>query len=198
MMPVSSHSLAFSPLPQLLPPPLPTHSPSPGKELPIFPLLPFFLLFHLIFKRKIWINLFCVAEGTTSCELQILANTAIYLKWQIRQSNLLEMRRFFELFSFEKSLCFLVTQGASAQHNLIEMSVLCFNEKVQFGETRWALIRDFISVKEVLGNAWNIFAHWGNCMLSVKFRAAFMSPYYFHMPEAVTYIRSTLCLLIAN
>lgn len=156
MMPVSSHSLAFSPIPRLLPPPLPTHSPSPGKELPISPLLPFFLPFHLIFKREIWINLFCVAEGTTSCELQILANTAIYLKWQIRQSNLLEMRRFFELSSFEKSLCFLISQGASAEQNLIEMSVPCFNEKVQFWETRWALIRDFISVKEVLGNAWNI------------------------------------------
>lgn len=88
--------------------------------------------------------------------------------------------------------------GVSAEQNLIEMSALCFNEKVQFWETRRALIRDFISVKEVLGNAWNIVVHWGNCMLSMKFRVAFTAPYYFHTSEAVTYIRSTLHLLIAN
>lgn len=105
----------FSPLPQLLPPPLPFRSSSPGKELPIFPSPSLFLHFHLIFKREIWINCFCVAEGTTSCELQILANTAIYLKWQIRQSNLLEMRSFFELSSFEK-VC--VCGGASVENIL--------------------------------------------------------------------------------
>lgn len=134
MAPVSSHSLAFSPLPQLLPPPLPFRSSSPGKELPIFASL--FLCFHLIFKREIWINFLCAAEGTTSCELQILANTAIYLKWQIRQSNLLEMRRFFELSSFEK-VCVFSLHGEhlhkrKKKKNLIETSILCFNEKVQF------------------------------------------------------------------
>ena len=103
--------------------------------------LAFFLLFHLIFKREIWINLLCVAEGMTSCELQILANTAIYLKWQIRQSNLQDTRRFFELSSFEKSLCFLIAQGSSAEkRKLIQMSMPHSNEKVQFWDTRWALI----------------------------------------------------------
>ena len=122
MAPVSSHSLAFSPLPQLLPPPLPfplliswqgvTYLPSPSLSL----------CFHLIFKREIWINFFCVAEGTTSCELQILANTAIYLKWQIRQSNLLEMRRFFELSSFEKVCVFSSHGRASAGKKKIKNS----------------------------------------------------------------------------
>lgn len=88
--------------------------------------LPFFLCFHLIFKREIWINFFCVAEGTTSCELQILANTAIYLKWQIKQSNLLEMRRFFELSSFEKVCVFLLhgehLQKKNKKQNLLETS----------------------------------------------------------------------------
>ena len=73
------------------------------------------LRFHLIFKREIWINFFCVAEGTTSCELQILANTAIYLKWQIRQSNLLEMTRCFELSAFEKVCVF-----SSHEEHLLE------------------------------------------------------------------------------
>lgn len=86
----------------------------------------FFLCFHLIYKREIWINFSCVADGTTSCELQILANTAIYLKRQIRQSNLLEMRGFFELSSFEK-VCFLI-----AEENLIERSIPRFNVKLQF------------------------------------------------------------------
>lgn len=128
MMPVSSHSLAFSPLPQL-PPFL---SSSPGVELPIFSPFPF-LRFHRIFKCEIWINLFCVAERTTSCELQILANTAIYLKWQIRQSNLLEVRRFFELPSFEK-MCIFSSHGEHLLENLIEITFL------QFWETRSALI----------------------------------------------------------
>lgn len=115
--------------------------------------LPFFLCFHLIFKREIWINFFCVAEGTTSCELQILANTAIYLKWQIKQSNLLEMRRFFELSSFEKVCVFLLhgehlQKKKSAFRNI--NNILSFNEKVQFWETR-ALICIFIYVNKVSG-----------------------------------------------
>lgn len=94
-------SRLFSALPLLLPPPLiswqvVTHLP------PLSFLFFFFFRFHLIFRREIWINFSCVAEGTTFCELQILANTAIYLKWQIRQSNLPESRRFFELSSFER------------------------------------------------------------------------------------------------
>lgn len=51
------------------------------------PFSSFFLSVHRTSKREIWINV-CVSEGTASCELQILANTAIYLKLQIRQSNL--------------------------------------------------------------------------------------------------------------
>lgn len=96
-----------------------------------FPFL--LLLFHLIFKREIWINLFCVAEGTTSCELQILANTAIYLKWQIRQSNLLEMRRFFELSSFEK-VCVFSSHGEHLQKkNLIDAVIKEYSSEIKDG-----------------------------------------------------------------
>lgn len=63
----------------------------------------------------------------TSCELQILANTAIYLKWQISQSNLLEMRGFFELSPSEKVCFFLI-----AEENLTERPIPHFNVKVQF------------------------------------------------------------------
>lgn len=113
MAPVSSHSLATSFLYTL---PLLSRPSSPGKYSPIFPsCLPFFFRFHLIFRREIWINFSCVAEGMTFCELQILANTAIYLKWQIRRSNLPESRRFFELSSFERvcvlSRCCRKSQG---------------------------------------------------------------------------------------
>lgn len=101
------------------------------------------LRFHLIFRREIWINFSCVAEGTTFCELQILANTAIYLKWQIRRSNLPESRRFFELFSFER-VCvrscrrresqgkrwlqdFNVKYNSTKQDSLRLESLLCLN-----------------------------------------------------------------------
>lgn len=103
MTPVSSHSLAFSSTPTVsLTTPLPSAPHLLAKSYLSF----LFLFFRLIFKLEIWINLFCVAEGTTSSELQILANAAIYLKWQIRQSNLLEMRSFFELSLFEKVCVF--------------------------------------------------------------------------------------------
>lgn len=198
MMPVSSHSLAFSPLPQLLPPLLPTLSPSPGKELPIFPLLPFFSSSILYSNVKYGLTSSVWLRGRlpVNCKfwptLQFIWNgksgKAIYWKWGGSLN-----------FPPLKKVCVFSSHGvASAEQNLIEMSAPCFNEKVQFWETRWALIHDFISVKEVLGNAWNIFVHWGNCMLSMKFRVAFAAPYYFHTPEAVTYIRNTLHLLIAN
>lgn len=92
------HSLAFPPLPQFLLPPFPSAPHLLARSYLSSLSFLFFspLWFHLIFKREIWINF--------SCELQILANTAIYLKWQIRQSNLLEMRRFFEL-SFPDEVC---------------------------------------------------------------------------------------------
>lgn len=89
--------------------------------------------FHLIFKREIWINFLCAAEETTSCELQILANAAIYLKWQIRRSNLLEIRRCFELSSYEEVCCF----GAWAEETAdapVETSILFVNNKVQSEE----------------------------------------------------------------
>lgn len=87
---------------------------------------PFFSSSFLNSNMKMWINLFCVARGTTSCELQILANTAIYLKWQIRQGNLLDMTRFFELSSFEK-VCLFIARGATA--DTLRMSVLGFMKK---------------------------------------------------------------------
>lgn len=96
-----------SALPLLLPPSsLPLPALISWQVVTYLPPSSFFspLRFHLIFRREIWINFSCVAEGTTPCELQILANTAIYLKWQIRQSNLPESRRFFELSSFERVL----------------------------------------------------------------------------------------------
>lgn len=91
----ASPAAPSSPSPHLL---ASSHLSSPS----FLPFFPFFFRFHLIFRREIWINFSCVAEGTTFCELQILANTAIYLKWQIRRSNLPESRRFFELSSFER------------------------------------------------------------------------------------------------
>lgn len=158
-------------------------------ELPISPLLSFFLPFHLIFKCEIWINLLCVAEGTTSCELQILANTAIYLKWQIRESNLLEMRRFFELSSLWKKFVFSHCTGCSCRTNSYRnaCAVLLwkkYNSEKQDGLWFRTLLR-WTRCWEVLGISWR------NWMLSVKFRFAFVSPYYFHMVEAVTYVRST-------
>ncbi len=91
------------------------------------------LCFHLIFKREIWINFFCVAEGMTSCELQILANTAIYLKWQIRRSNLLGIRRFFELSSFEK-VCVFPSRGEHLlRNNLFCALMKKYNSEEQDG-----------------------------------------------------------------
>lgn len=47
----------------------------------------YFLSVQRTSKCGIWINA-CASEGTAPCELQILADAAIFWKWQIRQSNL--------------------------------------------------------------------------------------------------------------
>lgn len=145
-------SRLFYALPLLLLPPLPLPPLIFWQVVTYLPLLPsFFFHFHLIFRREIWINFPCVADGTTFCELQILANTAIYLKWQIRQSNLPESRRFFELSSFERvcvrSCCrgksqgkcfrqrdFNVKYNSTKQDRLGLKSLLCLNVKGTVGQ----------------------------------------------------------------
>lgn len=63
------------------------------------PFLSYFLSVQRTSKCEIWINV-CVSEGTASCELQILADAAIFSKWQIRQNNL--SNSFCEASCFEK------------------------------------------------------------------------------------------------
>lgn len=82
----------FSPLPQLLPPPPPLHSSSSGKELPIFPFLPFFpspSILHSNVKYGLTSSVWLRGRLPVNCKfwptLQFIWNgksgKAIYWKW---------------------------------------------------------------------------------------------------------------------
>lgn len=128
MAPVSSHSLAFSPLPQLLPPPLPSRSSSPGKELPIFPFLPFFSASILYSNVKygltssVWLRGRLPVNYKFWPTLQFIWNgksgKAIYWKWG-GSLNFPPLKKF--VFSHR--------MGSICWKNVIETSSLCLNEK---------------------------------------------------------------------
>jgi len=100
----------FSPLPPLIPPPLPC-PPAPHLLARSY-LSSLFSSASISYSNvKYGLTSSVRLRGTTSCELRILANAAIYLKWQIRRSNLLGMRRSFELSSFWKKLVFSPLHG---------------------------------------------------------------------------------------
>lgn len=138
-----------------------------------------------------------MAEGTTFCELQILANTAIYLKWQIRRSNLPESRRFFELFSFEGVCVRSRRRGESQGKRWLR------DLNVQFHETGQSAIGIF-TLFECWGDGWVAFnAHgfkpklprvWRHCELNPGrfYLLTFPTQYALHAPknaQCIKYIK---------